>query len=300
MSDEEPRRRSAVPARAVGVALLVAVGALLLHPSRPLSGGIDRGGVDAVATVLAGVSGAVAAGLVLVTIRLFSRLRTLPGGDDGVRRPPPPSLLARAVTAAICAALFATPVAVLLARPLPERPHLSQPQPVPSSSARGGASSHGVRRPPPLPQAAAFGAGLLIVAFLAAAAGGRLRFGGRRTADVPTQLSRAISAGAAELDAAGSGADEAADDAREAVIRCYAAMERELAGAGAARRPADTPTELLRRATEGGLVDAEPAQTLTELFQRARFSRAVMVPDDVGAARRALSELQQPTVVSGR
>ena len=39
------------------------------------------------------------------------------------------------------------------------------------------------------------------------------------------------------------------DDARAAIIACYVAMENSLAERGAARAVADTPDELLARAT---------------------------------------------------
>ena len=43
------------------------------------------------------------------------------------------------------------------------------------------------------------------------------------------------------------------DDARAAIIACYVAMENSLAERGAARGVADTPDEVLARATETGI-----------------------------------------------
>ena len=43
-------------------------------------------------------------------------------------------------------------------------------------------------------------------------------------------------------------------DPRTAIIGCYAAMERSLADAGSPPRMADTPAEVLGRATASGLV----------------------------------------------
>ena len=62
------------------------------------------------------------------------------------------------------------------------------------------------------------------------------------------------------------------DDARAAIIACYLAMETSLAERGAARGVADTPGELLTRATESGLVRGTAAGRLTALFYEARFS----------------------------
>ena len=44
------------------------------------------------------------------------------------------------------------------------------------------------------------------------------------------------------------------DDARAAVIACYAAMETSLAASGIARRASDSPQDLLERASAGGLL----------------------------------------------
>jgi hypothetical protein len=77
----------------------------------------------------------------------------------------------------------------------------------------------------------------------------------------------------AEAVEAGSQALEYRGDAREAVIACYAAMEQAVHEFGFARPLADTPEDLLRRATEKGLVPDGPAARLTELFREARFSR---------------------------
>jgi hypothetical protein len=59
---------------------------------------------------------------------------------------------------------------------------------------------------------------------------------------------------------------------RKAIIACYAAMERSLAGAGAARELAETPDELLARASGAGLLHGDAPVTLTALFYQARFS----------------------------
>jgi hypothetical protein len=82
------------------------------------------------------------------------------------------------------------------------------------------------------------------------------------------------------------------DDPRRAIIACYAAMEDSLAGVGAPRRITDTPDELLRRATQAGLVDAAPAETLTGLFREARFSTHPMTAAQRDAAAGSLAALR--------
>jgi hypothetical protein len=64
---------------------------------------------------------------------------------------------------------------------------------------------------------------------------------------------------------------------REAIIACYAAMERELATVpGAAPQDFDTPTEVLVRAIERKALHADNATQLVNLFEEARFSPHVM------------------------
>jgi Domain of unknown function (DUF4129) len=81
------------------------------------------------------------------------------------------------------------------------------------------------------------------------------------------------------------------DDARAAIIACYVAMEASLAQRGAARGAADTPDELLARATEQGVVRGTAAARLTALFYEARFSSHPLDPGQRDAAEQALDEL---------
>jgi Domain of unknown function (DUF4129) len=94
--------------------------------------------------------------------------------------------------------------------------------------------------------------------------------------DAPSQVAAAESlARAAEL-----GLAEIADlsrEPREAIIACYAAMERELTHVpGAAPLDCDTPSEVLARAVDHHALRAESATQLVELFEEARFSPHVM------------------------
>ena len=81
------------------------------------------------------------------------------------------------------------------------------------------------------------------------------------------------------------------DDAREAIIACYLAMERSLADRGTARNAADTPDELLNRAVTSGIVHGSAASRLTGLFYEARFSSHPLGPEQRDAARQALDDL---------
>lgn len=92
------------------------------------------------------------------------------------------------------------------------------------------------------------------------------------------------------VDAAGAALDS--DRAtREAVIACYAAMEQSMSRAGIARREADAPEDLLKRATDAGLIRGGGGAKLTELFREARFSRHEIRPEQREAAKAALDEI---------
>lgn len=81
------------------------------------------------------------------------------------------------------------------------------------------------------------------------------------------------------------------DDARAAIIACYAAMEDSLAGAGVARELSDSPTDLLRRATARDALDRSAAKTLTDLFREARYSTHPLHDGHLTAARETLDTI---------
>ena len=99
--------------------------------------------------------------------------------------------------------------------------------------------------------------------------------------------------------AAGARALHEDADPRIAIIGCYAAMERSLADAGSPPRLADTPAEVLGRASACGLVRSARAGTLTGLFRQARYSRHPMTEADRGAAISALAQVQADLGSSG-
>jgi len=104
-------------------------------------------------------------------------------------------------------------------------------------------------------------------------------------AEDPEDLREAVESGRSAL--------RTVDDARAAIIACYVAMESSLAERGAARAVADTPDELLARATESGLVRGTAAARLTALFYEARFSNHPLGRGQRDAAEQALDELAE-------
>jgi Domain of unknown function (DUF4129) len=83
-------------------------------------------------------------------------------------------------------------------------------------------------------------------------------------------LARAAERGLAEM-------TDLSREPREAIIACYAAMERELAHVpGAVPQDFDTPSEVLARAAEHHALHADNAVPLVNLFTEARFSPHVM------------------------
>ena len=114
----------------------------------------------------------------------------------------------------------------------------------------------------------------------------RPSFGGKTSgflAEDPEDLREAVESGRLAL--------RTVDDARAAIIACYVAMEASLAERGAARAVADTPDELLARATTSGLVRGTAAARLTALFYEARFSSHPLGRGQRDAAEQALDEL---------
>ncbi|MGV0853780.1 DUF4129 domain-containing protein [Mycolicibacterium phlei] len=111
-----------------------------------------------------------------------------------------------------------------------------------------------------------------------------------------TSLARAAELGLAEI-------GDVSREPREAIIACYAAMERELTQVpGAVPQACDTPTEVLNRAVDSGALHADSAVELVQLFEEARFSPHVMTEQHRDAAIRVLSrvlaELPQRTGTS--
>jgi hypothetical protein len=93
-----------------------------------------------------------------------------------------------------------------------------------------------------------------------------------------TSLVRAAQSGLAEI-------EDPNREPRQAIIACYAAMERELRRfPGAVPQDCDTPTEVLARAVEHHALHADNAAELVNLFEEARFSPHVMTEAHRGRA----------------
>jgi Domain of unknown function (DUF4129) len=94
--------------------------------------------------------------------------------------------------------------------------------------------------------------------------------GSPAAAGAADSLVRAAEVGLAEI-------GDRSREPREAIIACYAAMERELAHVpGAVPQDFDTPTEVLARAVESHALRGDSAGELVNLFEEARFSPHVM------------------------
>ena len=132
------------------------------------------------------------------------------------------------------------------------------------------------------------GMALAVVAVIVLAVLDRRRRRNRRLA--PDRAARADPLSAGLI--AGHDALLAGREPREAIIACYTAMERGFAAAGSAPEAADTPAEVLTRASDAGLIRSDSAAMLTGLFRRARYSSQPMTSADSDAAASALARMR--------
>ena len=106
-------------------------------------------------------------------------------------------------------------------------------------------------------------------------------------------LARAAEVGLAEI-------GDLSREPREAIIACYAAMERELTRVpGAVPQDCDTPSEVLARAVDHRALRPDSATELVDLFEEARFSPHVMTEAHRDAAVRVLQRVLAELPVSG-
>lgn len=121
---------------------------------------------------------------------------------------------------------------------------------------------------------------LVVVAGTVATARRRWRPAAPGIADEPIESPSAAAGSESLARAAQRGLAAMADlrrEPREAIIACYAAMERELAQVpGAVPQDFDTPSEVLARAVEHHALHGDNAAQLVNLFTEARFSPHVM------------------------
>lgn len=96
----------------------------------------------------------------------------------------------------------------------------------------------------------------------------------------------------AALDA---GLEELSDtdrDPRRAVIACWVRLEQAAAGAGTARLPGDSPTDLVGRLLREQHVDARVLAALLEVYRQARYATHTVDDQMRAQARSALQRLR--------
>jgi hypothetical protein len=279
------RSASAREARRVAtVAVLLVVTVIGLRARGTFSRAPDAAAAGATGAVLATalIAGEGVALAAFVVVLVAARRQRCPRPEEEPER-----LLfpwwAKALGVLLAVALLATPPVVLLTR---VRKHTEVPPPLTQLARPGsGASLHPPAASPAWPLIA--GMVIAIAVVLAVAMLTRRRRPGGR----PRNRLSPVAALAEGL-AAGSAALQANREPRSAIIACYAAMEQGFAAAGSAPAAADTPAEVLARATGAGIVRPEPAEVLTGLFRRARYSAEPITPADSGAAATALAQLR--------
>jgi hypothetical protein len=275
--------------RVAVVAILLALTAAGLRSRGTFSHAPDRVLAGASGTVLA-IALAVTEGVALVAFALVlvmarPRGKPKPDEDEPPRLPFPWWAKTLAVLASV--AVMVAPLAILLTRGT---------RPRTAAQAHPGALASGGAVPPRLP-AMAHGspwpliAGMLIALALLVALTAWSRRTRRRLARPPGDLVRlalgeSLAAGRAAL------AGPPGRDPRAAIIACYTAMERGFAAAGSVPAAADTPAEVLARATGAGLVRSGSAVRMAGLFRRARYSSEPMTSADSAAAAAALDQMQ--------
>jgi len=269
--------------RVAAVAVLLALTAVGLRAHGTFSRQISTADRAASGAVLA-IALAVVEGVGLVAfIIVFAMARPVRPKKEDLDEPPRPPISRWVKTLGVLLALaaLATPPIVLLKEghrqttpPVAVRPGLSPSQ-------AGHLANPAVTNPWPV----IVGMLLAIAAVVALALATRAR----RTPAKP----RARPAGTL-LDAlaAGHGALTGDGDPRQAIIACYAALERGFAAAGSVPAAADTPAEVLTRATEAGIVRSDSAGVLIGIFRRARYSSQPMTSVDSAQAATALAQMR--------
>jgi hypothetical protein len=274
--------------RVAAVAVLLALAAAGLRARGTFSHAPDRalagaGGV-VLATTLTATEGVALVAFVLVLVLARPRRKPKPDEDEPPRPPFPWWAKTLAVLASV--AVLVTPLAVLLTRGTRPRtaPHARPGGPASGVPTGGAASAHG--SPWPLI------AGMLIALALLLALTAWTRRTRRRPPRPPGDQGHGSRLALGQSLVAGRAALDGPRDPRAAIIACYAAMERGFAAAGSAPAAADTPAEVLARATAAGLVQPGPAGTMASLFRRARYSSEPMTSAEAVAAASALDQVR--------
>jgi len=271
--------------RTAAVAVLLAVTAAGLRSRGAFSRVPDQALRGASGSVLATALIA-AEGIALIAFILLlamARPRRKPHDEDEPPRLPFP-WWAKTLGVLAAVAVLVTPFAVLLAG------HTShQAAPPAPGSARVRPPARGLTTPVhenPWPLIAGMAIAVAVVVAMALLSRRRkTRPAGPQDQARRLALAESLAAARAALEGTRAGA-------RQAIIACYAAMERGFAAAGSAPAAADTPAEVLARATASGLIRSGSAASLTGLFRRARYSDEPMTGADAQAAAAALDSMQ--------
>jgi len=86
----------------------------------------------------------------------------------------------------------------------------------------------------------------------------------------------------------------------DAVIACWVQLEQAAAAAGTARRPSETPAQLVTRVLAQHLVTRETLEQLVGLYREARYSGHVLGPGARAQARTALERVRGELTAEGR
>ncbi len=291
-------------ARVVSVIVLLTVAAIGLRGYLPGAESPPRDRPTTGLGSLFAVVAMLAVSMAIIVIAIVTRFRNrpaspgaaeLPRGMSGDRRP----LTWRMVLVALAVVVAWLVLAALLSRidthvgaaqqPPAGTPPSGAPQPPPQQPAE----------PEPSTNIFSFLAGstvlfMMVVLAAAAIAGRRQRraataqmsagdeFRPVTPASAPDPLARAAEVGLVE-------AGDLSREPREAIIACYAAMERQLENSPeVVPRESDTPSEVLARAVEHRALRADTATELVDLFEEARFSPHVMTEEHREVALRVL------------
>ncbi len=281
--------RAAAAPRAAAVAILLAVTAAGLQARGTFSRAPDATAAGAagaaLAIILTAAEGVALVAFLLILVSIRPVRQDKPEDPELVRLRIPWWVKTLGVLLALAALI--TPLAVLVTR----KPRQTPPRPLPSTVGASNAPGHlrGAGASPIWPLIAGMAVAIAIVLALTAWSRHQRRDARRR----PRQRNR-LTQLLDSLAAAQDALTKADGEPREAIIACYAAMERGFAAAGRQTAPAaaDTPAEVLTRATRAGLVSAEPAAALTGLFRRARYSSQPMTKQDSEAAAGALDRMR--------
>jgi Domain of unknown function (DUF4129) len=275
--------------RVAAAAVLLAVTAAGLQARGTFTRGSSLAEAGASGTVLAIVlSAAEGVALIAFIVVLVSARPRRPHRDEQELARLPFPWWAKALGILLALAALVTPFAVLFTRK--SRPITARPLPgVPAVGRSGRLIAPSVG--PIWPVITGMAIAVAVVLALAVLAHRRRSAGPPR--DRGNRLTRLL-----ESLAAGSDALNAGGEPREAIIACYAAMERGFVAAGSAPDAADTPAEVLARATGAGIVRPGPGEALTGVFRRARYSTQPMTGGDAGAAATALAQMRADLAAS--